>query len=130
MFLLDNLLVKFMPLDLFYSKKVKYLTIPMVGKTLAAHMLSGNFATDRVTTLNNKANSVNPSVVLPQKNACMIEQESMRDMITNTEKSMNVLDARKSKAKTSIARIGTMVSIGDEGRPSDVSKGQRWVEKF
>ncbi len=34
-------------------------------------------------------------------------------MITNTEKSMDVLDARKSKAKTFISQIGTMVSIVD-----------------
>jgi hypothetical protein len=37
----------------------------------------------------------------------------MQDMITNTEKSMDVLNAHKSKAKTSIARIGAMVSIVD-----------------
>jgi hypothetical protein len=42
------------------SIRSKYLTIQMVGKTLAAHMLSGDFATDRVTTLNNKANSIDP----------------------------------------------------------------------
>jgi hypothetical protein len=85
----------------------------MVGKTLAAHILSGNFATDRVTTLNNKANTINPLAVLSQRNACMIEQMRIQDMITDTEKSMNVLDAHKSKAKTSIAQIGTMVSIND-----------------
>jgi hypothetical protein len=88
------------------SIQLKYLTIQMVGKTMAAHMLSGNFATDSVTTLNNKA------AFIPQRNKC-IKQEHMRDMITNTEKSMAVLDAHKSKAKTSIAQIGTMVSIVD-----------------
>jgi hypothetical protein len=50
----------------------KYLSIQMVGKTLATHMLSGNFATDRVTTLKNKANSINPWAFLPQRNACMV----------------------------------------------------------
>jgi hypothetical protein len=95
------------------SIRSKYLTIQMVAKTLAAHMLSGNFATDIVTTLNNKANSINPLAFLPQRNVCMIEQMHMRDMITNTEKSMDmdVLDTHKSKAKTSIVQIGTMVSI-------------------
>ena len=58
-------------------------------------MLSGNFATNRVTTLNNKANSINPSTFLPQRNACMVKQMHMRDMIANTEKSMDVLDAHK-----------------------------------
>jgi hypothetical protein len=93
------------------SIRSKYLSIQMVGKTLAAHMLSGNFSTDRVTTLNNKANSINPVAFPPQRNVCGVKQIHMRDKIANTEKSMDVLDAHKSKAKTSIARIGNMVSV-------------------
>jgi hypothetical protein len=83
----------------------------MVGNTLAAHMLRGNFATNRVTNLNNKANSIDPLAFLPQRNLCMVEQMRMRDMIANTEKSIDVLNMHKSKVKTSIAPIGTMVSI-------------------
>jgi hypothetical protein len=71
------------------------------------------FATNGVTTLNNKANSINTSAILLQRNMCMVEQEGSRDVITNTKKSMDVLDAHKSKAKTSIACIGTMMSILD-----------------
>ncbi len=93
------------------SIRLKYLSIQMFGKTLAAHMLSGNFATDRVTTLNNKANPINPLAFLPQRNVCMVKQMHMRDMIANREKSMDVLDVHKSKAKTSIAQIGAMVSV-------------------
>jgi hypothetical protein len=85
----------------------------MAGKTLAVHMLSGNFATNRVTSLNNKANSINPSAFLPQGNVCMVEQQHFRDMITNTKKSVDILGMHKSKAETSIARIGTMTSILD-----------------
>jgi hypothetical protein len=82
---------------------LKYLSIQMVGKTSAAHMLSGNFATNRLTTLNNKANSINPLAFLPHRNTCMVKQMHMHDMIANTEKSINILDVHKSKAKTSIA---------------------------
>ncbi len=65
-------------------------------------MLSGNFATNRVTTLNNKANSIDLLAFLSQRNACMVKQMHKRDMIADTEKSMDDLDAHKSKAKTSI----------------------------
>ncbi len=41
----------------------------------------------------------------------MVEHQHFRDMITSTIKSMDVLDMHKSKAKTSIARIGTVTSI-------------------
>ncbi len=80
----------------------------MIGKTIAGHLLQGNFATDRVTTLNNEANSIDISAFLPQQNACMVKQERLKDMISKTKKSMDALDAHKSKAKTSIARIGSM----------------------
>jgi hypothetical protein len=45
----------------------KYLSIQMVSKTLTAHMLSENFVIDRVTSLNNEANLINPSAFLPQR---------------------------------------------------------------
>jgi hypothetical protein len=89
----------------------KHLSIQMVGKTVAAHTLSGNFSTNRVTVLNNKANSINPSALLTQWNTSMVKQEHIRNMITNTKRSIDVLDMHKSKAKTSIACIGTMTSI-------------------
>jgi hypothetical protein len=78
------------------SIQLKYLPIQMVGKTSAARMLSGNFATNRVTTFNNEANSINPSAFLPQRNACMAKQMCIRDMIADTEKSMDVLNMHNS----------------------------------
>ena len=75
----------------------------MIGKTISGHLLQGNFATDRVTTLNNKDDSINISAFLPQRNACMAKQECLKDMISKTKNSMDDLDAHKSKAKTSIA---------------------------
>ncbi len=59
----------------------------------AAHMLSGNFATKRVITLNNEANSLDPSAFLPQKNACMVEKMRMHDMTAKMEK-MDVLNTQ------------------------------------
>jgi hypothetical protein len=47
------------------SIQLTYLSIQMVSKTLAVHMLSENFATNRVTSLNNEANSNNPSAFFP-----------------------------------------------------------------
>ena len=87
----------------------------MIGKTISGHLLEGNFATDRVTSLNNKANSINNSAFLPQQNSCMVEQERIKDMMFKTENIMDVLDAHKSKAKTSIAQIGSMSSTVDFG---------------
>jgi hypothetical protein len=84
------------------SIRSKYISIQMVGKTLTTNMLSGNFATDRVTTLNNEVNFINPLAFLPQRNACMVKQMHMCHMIAKTEKSMDVLDVHKSKTKTFI----------------------------
>jgi hypothetical protein len=57
-------------------------SIQIVGKTLVAHMLSENFAKDRVTTIYHEADSIVPSAFFPQRNSCMVKQECIRDMIT------------------------------------------------
>jgi hypothetical protein len=71
-------------------------------------MLSGNVATDRVTNLNNKATSIISLVFLTQKNSCMVEQECLKNMITKTKNSMDVLDGHKSKPKLLLLVFGTM----------------------
>jgi hypothetical protein len=58
----------------------------MASNTLAAHIMSGNFATDRVTTPNNEANSINSSAFLPQRNVWMVKQEHIWDVITKTKR--------------------------------------------
>ncbi len=83
----------------------------MVGKTLAVLMLSRNFVMDRVTSLNNKANPINPSAFLSQRNLCMVKQEHLNDMISKAERSMDVFDAHKSKVKTLLNCISTMMPI-------------------
>ena len=64
--------------------RFKYPLMQMIEKTLSAHMLNGNFATNKVTRLKNKANSINPSAFLPQRNTCMVNQERLKDMISKT----------------------------------------------
>ena len=85
----------------------------MVGITLSEHMLNGTFATDKVTSLNKEANSINPSAFLPTRNTYMVNQKCLKDMISKTQSSMDILDAHKSKAKTSIAQVGTIVLVVD-----------------
>ena len=66
------------------SIRSKYVSIKMIGKTIAGHLPQGNFTTNRVTTLNNK-----------DRNTCMVEQECLKDMISKTKNSMDVLDAHE-----------------------------------
>jgi hypothetical protein len=44
------------------------------SKSMTAHMLSGNFATDEAVSLNNKAHAIDPSVFLPQKNTTLVNR--------------------------------------------------------
>ena len=60
------------------SIQFKYVSIKIIGNTIAGHFLQGNFTTNRVTTLNNKANSIDISVFLPQQNACMVSRSISR----------------------------------------------------
>ncbi len=44
----------------------RLISIVFIIKATALHLLQGNLATDRVTLLNNEANSINLSLFLPQ----------------------------------------------------------------
>jgi hypothetical protein len=46
-----------------------------MSKILASHMLWGNFATEKVTSLKIKADSVEPSAFLPQRNKVLVKRE-------------------------------------------------------
>jgi hypothetical protein len=45
-----------------------------IPKALASQILQGNFATEKITSLELEANSVKPSVFLPQRNKCLIDE--------------------------------------------------------
>ena len=49
--------------------------IRVIPKALASQIFQGNFATEKVTSLELEANSVEPSVFLPQRNKCLIDRE-------------------------------------------------------
>ena len=72
------------------------------------HILTGNFATNKATSLDNEAHAIYPSVFLPQRNTASVIREAGKDLHAHSENAMNVLDSHKSKTSTSIARIGTM----------------------
>jgi hypothetical protein len=88
-------------------------TLRHISKSMTAHMMSGNFATDETASLDNKAHTINPSVFLPQKNPTLVNREISRDLYACSKSAMDVLDSHETKAVTSIACIGTMQNMGD-----------------
>ena len=56
----------------------KYVSIKMIGKTIAGHLLQGNFATNRVATLNNEAYFINISAFLPQQKLVWLSRSVSR----------------------------------------------------
>ncbi len=55
-------------------------TLRHVSKSMTAHILSGNFATDEAVSLDNEAHAIDPSVFLPQKNPALVNREISRDL--------------------------------------------------
>jgi hypothetical protein len=88
-------------------------TLRNVLKSMTAHKLSGNFATNEAASLDNKAHAINPSVCLPQKNPALVNREINRDLHTRSESAMDVLNSHKRKKVTFIACIGMMQDMGD-----------------
>jgi hypothetical protein len=82
-----------------------------MSKVLASHMLQGNFATEKVTSLELEANLIEPSAFLPQKNACLMECEKNNKVKATSNNVMDFSDSHKAKGKTAISCIGTMISM-------------------
>jgi len=80
---------------------------------MTTHILTGNFATDKVASLDNEAHAIDPFVFLPQKNTALVNREAGKNLHAHSENAMDVLDSHKSKTATSTARIGTMQDVDD-----------------
>jgi hypothetical protein len=52
------------------------ISIKLLSKALASHMLQRNIATEKVTSLKNKTETVEPPTFLPQRNKCLVDRES------------------------------------------------------
>jgi hypothetical protein len=74
-------------------------------------ILQGNLATEGVTLLNNKANSIDLSLFPPQQNTSMIDTECSNDLTAHSENNMDIADAHTLKTNVAITRIGTMVDM-------------------
>jgi hypothetical protein len=59
----------------FTSIQSTQILICVMSKIVTSHMLQRNFATKKVTSLKIKANSVEPSAFLPQRNTVLVKQE-------------------------------------------------------
>jgi hypothetical protein len=97
----------------FTSIQSTQLSFWVMAKILVSHMLQGNFATEKVTGLKIKANSVVPSAFLPQRNKVLVKQELSSKVKATSENVMDFADSHKTKGKTAIACIGTMHSMVD-----------------
>jgi hypothetical protein len=92
----------------FTSISSTQILIWVMSKILPSHMLKGNFATEKVTSLEIEANSVEPSAFLPQTNKVLVKQELLKKVKATSENVMDFADSHKTKGKTAIACIGTM----------------------
>jgi hypothetical protein len=89
------------------------ISIVFINKATALHLLQGNLATEGVTLLKNKANSIDLSLFLPQQNASMINRECSNNLTARSENNMDIADAHKSKTNIAITRISTMIDMAN-----------------
>jgi hypothetical protein len=76
-------------------------------------MLQGNLATEKVTSLKLEANSVELSAFLPLRNKVLVKQELSSKIKATSENVGDFADSHKTKGKTTIACISTMLSMVD-----------------
>jgi hypothetical protein len=97
----------------FTSIRLTQISIQVMSKILASHMLQGIFATKKVNSLELEANSVEHSAFLPQRNKVLVEQELSSKVKATSKNVMDFANSHKTKGKTAIACIGTMQSMVD-----------------
>ncbi len=83
----------------FTSIQLSQILIQVMSKILVSHMLQGNFATKKVTSLELKANSVEPSSFLPQRNKVLVKQELLSEVKATSENVMDFADSHKTKGR-------------------------------
>ena len=59
---------------------------------MASHFLLGNIFLDGVTSLYNKAYSIDPTAFLPQRDQAAIASERARDLSTRIEDNLDMLE--------------------------------------
>jgi hypothetical protein len=98
----------------FTSSRSTQILIRVMSKILASHMLQGNFTTKKITSLKLKANSVELSAFLSQRNSkVLVEQELSSEVKATSENVMDFTNSHKTKGKTAITCIGIMQSMVD-----------------
>jgi hypothetical protein len=97
----------------FTSIQSTQILIRIMSKILASHMLQGNFATKKVTSLKLKANSVELLAFFPQRNKVLVKRELSSEVKATSENVMDFANSHKTNGKTVIACIGTMQSMVD-----------------
>ena len=66
-----------------------------------------------MTSLYNKAHSINPTAFLPQKDQAAIASERACNLNSRIEDDLDVLESHQKKTATLISCIGTLVSVRD-----------------
>jgi len=82
-----------------------------VSKAMALHLLLENLATNGVTNVNNKANAVNSSAFLPQRNLSLAKEQRSKVLNSCNKLGMDVLDSHKTKTSTRITCIGSVTNM-------------------
>ena len=96
-----------------FSIRSKAVSLNHSSKSVMTHILTGNFATNKAASLDNKAHVIDLSVFLPRRNIALVNREVGKDLHARSENAIDILDTHKSKTAISIARIGTMQDVED-----------------
>jgi hypothetical protein len=73
----------------FTTIRSTHISIQVMSKILTSHTLQGNFANEKVTSLELEANSVEPSAFLPQRNKVLVKRELLSEVKATSK---NVMD--------------------------------------
>jgi hypothetical protein len=91
--------------------KSRLCNLSYVNKAACMHILQGNRDRRSPRPVNNEANAIDPSLFLPQRNACMLDKERTQDQLTRSENSMDISDTHRSKVNAATSRMVGMTGF-------------------
>ena len=91
----------------------KEISMINVTKALSTHLMAGNFATERVTSMFNEAHAVDMLAFAPQRNTAAINNERVQENDSSMEATMDIPEAHRKKTSTTMSRSGSIASIRD-----------------
>jgi hypothetical protein len=97
----------------FTDIRCREMSLKNISKAVAGHFILGNLSTVSITGTQAEPHSIDVTAFYPQRNQTMIDADLRQDLASRMEEGLDVAEAQRSKAGTSMNVIGRVTDVKD-----------------